>query len=187
MFHIDGIEQGQLERLYPVCADVWRYWLLRANETGGVPKLADIDLMELWQHAGHISISDVERAPNLGETRFRWRYAGTKLYELTGLELTGRYMDEVFTGSDEVLDVHATIVSKGNSHFWRRSIQNMVTDSEPLSYERLSMPLKNEYGDIGHVLSIVTWPDYVSQLASRSWNNRQSALDATLTSLPDLN
>ncbi len=184
MFHIDGLEHDQLHTLHPVCADVLRYWQHRAEDVGGIPKLADIDLMELWQHAGHIYICDAETGPETDGMRLRWRYAGSMLHELTGLELTGRYVDEVFPAGDEVIAVKEYVVRSGNLHFWKRSVQNTTQDWDPVPYECLSMPLQNDGGSIGHILGIVTWPDAGPNLHHRGRRNSQPTQAGTLVSHP---
>ncbi len=157
MFHIDGITQSETETIHPICADVLHYWQQRAEDVGGIPKLTDIDLMQLWKHASYITIEDIETDPTSAEMRFRWRYSGTMIHELTGYELTGRYMDEVFDADDEDVDVHKRIARDGILHYWRRSLRNTVADWAPIPYERLSMPLKNDHGSIGHILNINAW------------------------------
>ncbi|NQV45538.1 MAG: PAS domain-containing protein [Rhodospirillales bacterium] len=159
MFPIDGIEDGQLDTLHPACADVLHYWQQCAEAAGGIPKLSDIDLMEIWQHASHITIKDVETDPISNATRLRFRYAGTMVFELTGHELTGRYMDEVYDSADEIHDVQSHVVSSGNLHFWKRILQNTSAGWDPIPYESLSLPLKDDSGSITHILTIIAWSE----------------------------
>jgi len=159
MFHVDGVGRGELEKIDPVCFAVYQYWSHKADKVGGIPCLSDIDLVDLWEHVSHISITDIISDPRTGEPRFRWRYSGTMLRELSGMELTGRFMDEVFEASDEVIEKTKHVVRSGNLHFWKRVLQNSTGEWEPVSYQRMAMPLKNEQGAIGHILSIVTWAD----------------------------
>lgn len=176
MFPIDGTDDGQLSALHPACADVLHYWQQRGEAAGGTPKLSDIDLMDIWQHASHITIKDVEIDPVSNVTRFRFRYAGTMVFELTGHELTGRYLDEVYDPADEIHDMQSRIVSSGNLHFWKRILQNTSSGWDPIPYESLNLPLKNDSGSIVHILTMIAWSeeslgDAGSNLHSRDRHN----------------
>ncbi len=167
MFPIDGIVPTEIETIHPACADVLHYWQQRAEEVGGIPKLTDIDLMQLWEHASYITIKDTEVDPESAGLRFRWRYSGTMMHELTGYELTGRYLDDVFDATDETIDTQKHVARSGTPHYWRRSLQNTAVDWAPIPYECLSMPLTNSHGDIGHILCIVAWSeDHVNDAGS---------------------
>lgn len=190
MHHIDGVEKDQLDSLHPACTEVLHYWQERADVAGGIPKLTDIDLMELWRLASHITIKDIERKSEDAPIRFRWRYAGTMLYELTGQELTGqeltgRYMDDVFDAGDDILEVEKNIVLSGTPHFWKRSLQYSAVDQSPVTFECLTMPLTNAHGDIAHTFSVIIWSDDDLEVSKSSFHsngryNEPNAQDSVL-------
>lgn len=186
MFSINGLTQDEQDTLDQTCAEVFDYWRQCANKVGGIPRLIDIDLMDLWPHASRMCILDVDRVSVPGEVRFRWRFAGTLMRELVGFELTGRYLDEIFEDAEEVISVHKRIASSGNLHYWRRSIQNTIANWAPTPYERLSMPLRDRDGDVGHILSIVIWPhdraSFTPDLNSRAGFDFPAEHDGVLVS-----
>lgn len=159
MYQIDGIEQDDQNVMHQACLAVLQYWQERSRYVGGIPKLVDIDLMDLWQHASYITIKDIERDIKTGALRFRWRYAGTKLYELAGQELTGQYLDDVFDAGDTVFTIEERIAISGFPHYGKRSLQNKSANQQPVNYECLTLPLTNSQGEIGHTLSIIIWSD----------------------------
>ncbi len=177
MFHIDGIEQDDLEKLEPVFRDVLHYWQIKAEKAGGIPTLIDIDLMELWQHASYLTVKDIERDAMSAALRFRWRYAGTMLYELTGLELTGRYLDEIFEPGDAVHDIEAGVVMSGRPHFWKRYLENKASNRAPVMHECMTLPLTNEKGSIAHTISVNNWDEEDEEGAKPLLlsNNREGA------------
>lgn len=159
MFEIDGITPEALARKQPACWAVFEYWRHRADQAGGVPLLSDVDLMDIREYASRICIKDVEFDPTINALRSKWRYAGTMIRELTGPELTGKYMDEVFHCTDASEQSLRHLIQTGQPHFWERSIKNTEADWDPVPYQRLMMPLKNNQGDIRHTLSIIEWPE----------------------------
>lgn len=70
-------------------------WCERCRD-GRLPARADFDLVDLKGHLGWIVLSDVDRA---GPTplRFRYRLIGTQVAISAGRDMTGRYLDEIYT------------------------------------------------------------------------------------------
>ena len=52
---------------------------------------AEIDPGEIKSLLPHVGLVDIERAP----LRFRYRLAGTEIVKGYGLEVTGRYLDQI--------------------------------------------------------------------------------------------
>lgn len=159
MFDINGIAPDDLARRQPACWVVFEYWRDRAEKAGGIPRLSDIDLMDIWEYASRICIKDVELDSTTNSVRSKWRYAGTMIRELTGLELTGKYLDEVFQDTRDSDQSLMELVRSGQPHYWERSIQNTAADWDPIPYQRLMMPLKGSTGEIRHTLSVIEWPE----------------------------
>lgn len=159
MYRIEGIGPEDWKSVHPACETLYNFWLERVERAQDVPCLRDIDLADLWKIASHIYIMDAVETPERPEMRVRWRYVGTMLGELTGEELTGRFMDEAFSHSPDVAAAHVKVIREGKPHFWRRRFTNTATQWDEVTYERLVMPLKNDEGVVAHTLGIVMWPE----------------------------
>jgi hypothetical protein len=72
---------------------VFRYWL-RKRGTRAMPSRADIDPTELDpQVLPHLILTEVVETP--ARRRFRFRLSGTGLKDAVGLDLTGKFIDEL--------------------------------------------------------------------------------------------
>ncbi len=74
---------------------VHRWWL--AKSAGDIPDRADLDPADLKRLLPNLFIADVEHAP----FRIRYRLMGTRAIEATGMDLTGRYLDELMPADIE--------------------------------------------------------------------------------------
>lgn len=81
-----GPEDFAEQRLYRL----YNYWLSKRRD-GRLPARADLDALEMGYMLGSMAMVAVEREPHL---RFRYRLIGHKLAERTGVDLTGRYVDD---------------------------------------------------------------------------------------------
>lgn len=76
--------------------EMHRWWL--AHSRGNVPDRAGLQPSDFKGLLPYLLISDVEHEP----FRIRYRLVGTKVVEATGLDITGRYLDElVLSDPDE--------------------------------------------------------------------------------------
>ena len=73
---------------------VHRWWLEKS--AGDIPDRADLDPADLKRLLPNLFIVDVEHAP----FRIRYRLMGTRAIEATGMDLTGRYLDELVLPTD---------------------------------------------------------------------------------------
>src|SRR5215471_5047567 len=69
------------------------YWL-RSASTKRVPARSDIDPLELPRLLPHLGLIDVGN----GLDQASFRLAGTRLRDVYGQEITGKRLDEVFSG-----------------------------------------------------------------------------------------
>ncbi len=84
----------------PVIADarlieLYRYWHSRSRGRA-MPSRADIDPTDIPRLLPSIILTDVVE----NGRRFRYRLVGTTITHAAGLEMTGRYLDEVLPGPD---------------------------------------------------------------------------------------
>jgi len=82
---------------------LYAYWLGLAQ--GGVPERAAFDPSEVRELLPNIMIVEIEDAP----FRVRFRLSGTKVDEVTGMNITGRYLDEMTLdeGAAQLEQLHA--------------------------------------------------------------------------------
>lgn len=74
------------------CLSLLELWRERRHE-GRLPARADFDPRELASHLGWIVLTDVEDDP----LRFRYRLIGSNVAEMAGRDMTGRYLDDIYT------------------------------------------------------------------------------------------
>jgi len=92
--------------------ELFAYWAsLRAN--GRLPARRDIDPGKFKRHLPTISLIDVLAEP----LDFRMRLAGTGLYGVYGREITGRALNEIYSGS--AVD------------YWRSELAQVVRERRP--------------------------------------------------------
>ena len=72
-----------------------RWWLDKG--AGDVPDRADLDPADCKHLLPNLFIADVEPAP----FRIRYRLVGTRAVEATGMDITGRYLDELMPADIE--------------------------------------------------------------------------------------
>lgn len=72
-----------------------RWWLGKCD--GDIPDRADLDPKDLKQLLPNLFIADVEAEP----FRIRFRLVGTRAVEATGMDITGRYLDELLPANPE--------------------------------------------------------------------------------------
>lgn len=71
--------------------DLWVYWGAKRG-LRSMPRRIDIDPMEIPPLLPHLLLIELNE-----EKRFRYRLVGTAIVETYGEELTGRFVDELFT------------------------------------------------------------------------------------------
>lgn len=127
--------------------EMFAYWASR-REGGRLPGRSAIHPQHFKRHLPTISLIDV-----LGEPRdYRLRLAGTGLYGVYGQEITGRGLEDVYTG-------HA-------AEYWRAELDKIVESRRPgvgvhslawrgaahLSILWLRMPLASNGRDVDMIL-----------------------------------
>ncbi len=119
---------------------VHEYWL---SACGGkpMPSRADIDPLDLAFCLGWICLVDVTH--DAARPRFRFRLDGSRLTHLTGMDLTGRYADElpdpeyrdfVIAIYDRVVATAAPVFIANDAHWSDRGYR----------VEQVALPLSND-------------------------------------------
>ena len=86
----DEGEKLSLRPEHPILARLLSYWIER-RQGRQFPARRDIDPLDFPYALGNISLIDVFHNP----LRFRYRLVGTRITEQIGVEMTGRWLDDV--------------------------------------------------------------------------------------------
>jgi hypothetical protein len=73
-------------------------WWLDHRRPHGLPERRDLDPDALRSLLPNLFLAEAEHAP----FRIRYRLVGTKAVEITGFDITGRYLDELLSAQPEV-------------------------------------------------------------------------------------
>jgi hypothetical protein len=127
------LDDTRLSRLFA-------YWLEKRGDRL-FPAKAEIDPVEFRYVLGYVTLVDVERGPGPKRSRrYRFRLDGSILVELSGMDYTGRYLDEL-PGKEYVAFIKKTydhVVDRGEPHRYRK---NGLFDQRHFSEETLILPL----------------------------------------------
>lgn len=81
----------------PLVRTLYAWWQAHPGPTG-IPDRSDLDPVALKALLPNLFIAEVEHAP----FRIRYRLVGTKAVQITGFDITGRYLDELLSGQPDV-------------------------------------------------------------------------------------
>jgi|APSaa5957512535_1039671.scaffolds.fasta_scaffold56419_2 hypothetical protein len=141
---------------------VYDYWKSKCDEHGRLPTLSEIELMDLWQIAHNMIIVDLVegiKRPN----RFRFRYFGTNVRLRSRVEMTDRFIDDIFPEEalPEAHKIYSTVLSTGIPNIWKRKIdfiekpdEHSLEKQHEYSYTRLLVPLLNKNQIPAHLLGV---------------------------------
>jgi hypothetical protein len=73
-------------------------WWQAHRGPSGIPDRTAVDPVALKDLLPNLFIAEVEHAP----FRIRYRLVGTKAVQITGFDITGRYLDELLSGQPDV-------------------------------------------------------------------------------------
>lgn len=123
------------------------------------PSRADFTPHDLKYLIGNLSLLDVVYAP----LRFRYRIHATRLAQRIGVELTGRWADEIpnpvhAAGARR----HFTAVIEQRTPLVYRRLHEFVTDNLPHNCEILALPLASDGHTINMLMSAFVWDDTAS-------------------------
>lgn len=123
------IDDERLRRLFG-------YWLEKRGERL-FPAKADIDPLEFSYALGYVTLVDVEHDPR----RYRFRLDGSILVEMSGMDYTGRYLDELPMEeySSFIKDTYDRVVDSGLPYRYRKD--GVFDKQQFFSEETLIMPL----------------------------------------------
>ncbi|HEX6980222.1 MAG TPA: PAS domain-containing protein [Alphaproteobacteria bacterium] len=132
---------------FPRLRELYDYWH-RVRGARDVPLRSDIDPLDMRGVLGHVVLFDVERDP----IRFRYRLVGTELARVRGVDLTGRYIDEVsiFSAHDAIIRFYTRVVTEPCIGLQRGP--DTLFDARVGCMFRLSLPMSSDGRAIDMIL-----------------------------------
>lgn len=153
---------------HPALAQLYRQWRRWTGTESGVPDRNEITPEALRPWLGNLAITDIERNP----MRIRYRLVGTTLTELVGHELTGRYVDELYSRKvrREVMEAYRGVVEAGLPHYRHARFWLVL---KALGYHRLILPFSGD-GQTVDTCLLAIYPDRPEVTRAADW---QSGID----------
>jgi PAS domain len=137
------------ETCHPNVREIVEYWI-RIHPESGLPGRQHLDPLEVPRLLPNIRLLDVAGLP----PRFRIRLMGTRLRDFFGAELTGRWMDDVFSnllGSLTHTELLRTIETKEPR--WRRGTPALKIEKDFFDMERVYLPFARDGQTIDMILT----------------------------------
>ena len=135
-------------------ASVYRWW--SGHDHGDIPDRAHLDPTDIKSILPSLLIADVELNP----FRIRYRLVGTLVAEATGLNFTGRYLDELIPGDAE----EPWMEEYKRSYTLRSPVFGVASAPTTMgvrfSYEFGIFPLRNGGSTISQFVSVEDYFDF---------------------------
>ena len=137
---------------------VHRWWL--GKSAGDVPDRAAFDPVEFKDLLPNLFLADLEPEP----FRVRYRLMGTRAVEATGMDVTGRYLDELMPSDIEEpwMDHYRRVFATRRPMLGWTEVP--TTSGSRFTYEFGLFPLRNGGTGITQVLAIEDYFDLTSTL-----------------------
>ncbi|HVJ43604.1 MAG TPA: PAS domain-containing protein [Dongiaceae bacterium] len=129
---------------------LYRYW----DEKRGsrrMPSRGDIDPLDLSYCLGYLCLVEIEAVDPL---RFRFRVDGSNCVEISGIEMTGRYVDEIPQSEYRTImeDAYRQIYLTKAPHFYA---DDEVWDDRRYRTEGLLLPLSDDDSSVNMLIDVV--------------------------------
>lgn len=140
---VDELGDERLQRLYI-------YWQEKRGSRR-MPSRDDIDPLDLTFCLGYLCLIDVEPGNPL---RFRFRVDGSNCVSISGVEMTGRYVDEIpLPDYSKVMEhaYHQIFVTKAPHYY----IDDEVWDNRQYRIEGILLPLSSDGVTVNMLIDVV--------------------------------
>ena len=138
---LNDLHDPRLKRLFD-------YWRSRCGQ-GAMPARNAIDPLDFRYILGYVTLVEVERVPR----RYRFRLDGSILAMLSGMDYTGKYLDEL--GLPDYIDFVAAsydrVVDRSSPYAYRKQ---GAFDTKTFDEETLILPLGHD-GKVEHLMVAV--------------------------------
>jgi hypothetical protein len=141
---VEQIRRPMLRRLYA-------YWDDRRGDRE-FPGRSDIDPLDMRYALGNISLVDVLHEP----LRFRYRLHGSIVVERIGIDMTGRFVDDIAEPDRRAfVEENFRTVVTGRQPLARRG--HRMLDQRPWNFDSIILPLGEADGAINMLLICVEY------------------------------
>lgn len=148
---------GEIDPLdwHPKLKALHDYWLSK-RPAGGLPRRMDIDPADIAPLLGNVFLVSVERDP----IRLRYRLLGSSIIEVSRANMTGRYMDEAYLGSERKPSYadYVACVERAAVRYYRGKAM-FDPDFDFLGSDRLLLPVTETEGSVDYILGGVIYRD----------------------------
>jgi hypothetical protein len=147
-----------------------RWWLSRSSHD--IPDRADLDPLDIKQLLPNLFIADVEHNP----FRIRYRLVGTRAIEATGMDITGRYLDELLPadGTEPWMEYYHQAYRARSPVFGASDAP--TTSGGRFTYEFGLFPLRKGGSSVAQFVAIEDYFDLTSTLLELvEWRERRGA------------
>lgn len=126
---------------------LYDYWNEIRDRTGRQVHWSDVELMDLWNISSKMIVFDIDWQPD--ETyRCRYRYAGTSIRNYIKMDITGLYMEELFSNSnnEDFYRLYDEMFASGLPQIQGMAIDYLEGLTVPVEYSRINVPLYDDNG-----------------------------------------
>lgn len=147
----DPLSVLPLETIPPgVMRDIYALWLDRFSP-GRLPARRDFEPAAMPNLLPHLNLLDVEREP----FRLRVRLIGTAIVSASGIDITGRYLDE-FQSTDGTISRCRNLVEQRQPHFFA-GLPLAWSPRNYKTYSVVGMPLASDGVTVDMILGALTF------------------------------
>lgn len=124
-----------------------QYWNVQRG-TRAFPRRCDLDPLDFWYMLDRVALTEVHEDPR----RYRLRLVGGYWQRLSGVEMTGMWLDEWPHGNQRKIteDFYATLIDGRVPRFQRR---DAVVDYQTLRYEIMLLPISEDGARISMIMT----------------------------------
>ncbi len=142
------------DALHPNLRALLNYWQARIGPDGRLPAYADVDLMDLYRIATHLIVADI--VGDIPHENYVWRYAGSTLRDIWGVELTGRSIHQSHDGdlAVDAIAIYREMARDRTHHYWLRPAGVFGADKSHIHYERVMVPFAGADGSCRHLMGV---------------------------------
>lgn len=141
-----SVEELNDERL----RQLFRYWESKRGKRR-MPSRSDIDPIDLSYCLGNLCLIEVEQSE---PPRFRFRVDGSNCVHISGIEMTGRYVDEIAQVDyrKAMENAYSQIYATKLPHFYR---DDEIWDNRRYQTEGLLLPLSGDDRTVNMMIDVV--------------------------------
>jgi hypothetical protein len=124
---------------------------------GLLPGRQHVDPLEIHRLLPYIILVDV--VPQDGRWRYRYRLIGTAIVEKVTIDVTGRWVEDVYPedAAKEIIGAYDGVVRTHEPHFWSYVIR--VPGREHIGFERVIFPLASDGKTVDMLIGIHAFND----------------------------